>query len=72
MDPNLLESVYTYICDYIERVGYAPSIREISRDCYLSQGNLYRYLDRLEMQGRITRDPGRARSIKLMQPSPRK
>jgi hypothetical protein len=72
MDQDLLEIIFRYICDYIERVGYAPSIREISRNCYVSQSNLYRYFDLLEIQGRITRDPGRARSITITPvPKPR-
>lgn len=68
MDQTMLHNIFRYICAYIERVGYAPSLREISRDCYVSQSNLYRYLDHLEMKGQISRDPGRARSIKIMQP----
>lgn len=63
-------AVYAFIVNYIRQHGYSPSLREISRGCFMSQANVMRYLDRLEAQGRITRQPGRARSITLLDRNP--
>lgn len=61
----ILETMYTFIRDYIRQRGYAPSIRDIARACYMTPGNVHRYLDRLEGKRLITRQPGVARSIRL-------
>ncbi len=68
----LLEAVYKFICDHWGQYGYGPTLREIAEGCFISKPNVYRYLDRLEMEGRITRDPGRARSISMVTPCPPK
>jgi DNA-binding MarR family transcriptional regulator len=65
-----LEEVYAFICQHWQDYGYGPTLKEIATACYMSKPNVYRYLDRLEMEGRITRDPGRARSISLTKPCP--
>jgi repressor LexA len=62
------KSVYRFIRHFIETEGYAPSLREIAEGCYLSVGNVTRYLDRLELRGLIYREPGKARSIQLLAP----
>lgn len=67
MDTEILESMYTFIREYIHRHGYAPSIRDIAGACYMTPGNVHRYLDRLEARGRITRQAGVARSIRLVE-----
>ena len=59
------EAVYEFICRYIGERGIAPSQREISDNCFISKGTVSRHLDRLEFQGRITREIGQARSIRL-------
>jgi DNA-binding MarR family transcriptional regulator len=69
-DNPTLKAIYTFICDYWEQFGYGPSLREIAKASYISKPNVYRYLDRLEEIGLITRDPGRARSITLVTPCP--
>ncbi|MBL8161638.1 MAG: winged helix-turn-helix transcriptional regulator [Anaerolineae bacterium] len=61
-----LEQVYTFICRHWQQFGYGPSMREIAESCFISRPNVYRYLDRLEMQGRIVRDAGTARSITVV------
>jgi SOS-response transcriptional repressor LexA len=66
----MAEAVYIYICDYWRQFGYGPTLREIAIGCFMSRANVYRYLDRLEMEGRITRDLGRARSIKVVKECP--
>lgn len=66
MDTEILEAIYIFIRDYIHQHGYAPSIREVAGACYMTPGNVHRYLDRLEARGRITRQAGVARSIRLV------
>ena len=66
--PNdaLTETVYAFIQTYMGQHGYAPTLREIADGCYIAYGTMLRHLDRLEMRGRITREPGKARSIQLL------
>jgi SOS-response transcriptional repressor LexA len=67
MDQQMLEDVYTFIRDYTHtNHGLAPTLREIATGCYISHPTVLRYLDVLEIQGRIARQPGRARSIRLL------
>lgn len=61
-----MDTVYDYICQHIQEHGYPPSQREIAAACYLGKTTLVRYLDRLEANGRITHDPGFARSIRII------
>lgn len=65
-----MEAVFTYICRYWQQFGFGPSLREIAEGCFMSRPNVYRYLDRLENEGRITRIGGRARSIALVEDCP--
>lgn len=67
MDEQTIQAVYGYIRVYLHQWGYAPSIREIARECYMSTANVYRYLDWLEARGYITRQSGVARSIRLVE-----
>ena len=59
------ETVYQFICDYIQLQGYAPTLREIAAACYLGRSTVIRHLDKLEAAGRITREGGQARSITI-------
>ena len=60
------EMIYQFIRTYIEQHGYSPSQREIADGCYISLGSVYNHLIRLEIQGRIYRDPGKSRSIHIV------
>ncbi|MCU0499225.1 MAG: hypothetical protein MUF87_17870 [Anaerolineae bacterium] len=60
-----VESVYAFLKRFIDEHGYAPNLREIARGCYMSTSTVTRSLDCLEAQGRISREIGRARSIRL-------
>jgi SOS-response transcriptional repressor LexA len=60
------EAVYIFIRDYIREHHYSPTIREISKACYVSRSNVIRYLVKLEELGLIQRDPGVPRSISLV------
>ena len=64
------EQVYAFIRSYFEEHGFAPSLREIAVQCFMARATALRYLDRLEAQGRISRELGRARSIRLLNQPP--
>ena len=64
---TLAKSVLCFIQEYMAEHHYSPSIREIGEQCGMGRATVTRYLDRLEVQGHITRDPGIARSITLTQ-----
>lgn len=66
LDPQILEDVFTFLCEHNRQFGYSPTMREISTACFISRTNIYRYLDKLEAQGRISRDAGIARGINLL------
>jgi hypothetical protein len=66
-DPTT-EAVYAYICDYISRMGLSPSQREIAQGCYLSQPSARMHIQKLVAQGRLTYEPGKARTLKLNTP----
>jgi repressor LexA len=68
MSVDTLKAVYHFVRDFIETEGYSPSLREIADGCYLSMGSVTRYLDKLELRGLIYREPGKARSIRLLDP----
>lgn len=60
------DSVYRFLTLYLRTHGYAPSQREIARNCYLSQPGVLRHLTRLEALGYVWREPGQPRSIQLL------
>jgi hypothetical protein len=67
MDSKLLEAVMTYIADYrAANDGLSPTVREIADGCYISNGQAIRCLDFLQAQGKLTRQAGKARSIRLI------
>ena len=61
-------SVLEYIRKFQSEKGYAPSMREISRDLGIRSMSLIRwYLSKLERAGRIKRDKSVARSIVVVE-----
>ncbi len=60
------DAVYAMIRAYRVQHGNSPSQREIAQVCFLSRPAIIRHLDRLEMQGKIRRAPGKARGIQLI------
>lgn len=70
LDPQTLEEVFHFLCEYNRQFGYSPTMREVSDACYMSRPNMYRYLDLLQIQGRIARDPRIARGITILTPCP--
>lgn len=59
--------VYDYVADYIERVGWAPTVREIARACYMSHATVLKHLSLLEAWEYIRRDPEKVRAMCLVE-----
>lgn len=55
----------TFISDYIAACGCAPTQREIAANCFISKTVVVKHLTRLQLDGLLTWQPGRSRSIKL-------
>jgi DNA-binding MarR family transcriptional regulator len=66
MPDDQIEAVYRFVQTYIQKHGLAPSQREIADGCYINVAYVGRYLDLLEARGRLTRERGQARSIRLL------
>jgi repressor LexA len=64
-------TVYEFLCVYIAAHGYAPSLREIAAGCFIGRSSVTHHLDRLEVSGKLVRDPGQARSIRLIAEPPK-
>ncbi len=68
MTDLLTETVYTFIRAYIHQHHLPPTLREIAEGCHIGRSTTLRHLDRLEAWGRLFREPGKARSIYLIEP----
>lgn len=66
MATGTTEVVYAFVKAYIKKHTHPPTLREISEGCFLSVSSVTRHLDRLEGQGKLFREPGRARGITLV------
>jgi SOS-response transcriptional repressor LexA len=62
------QKVYVFVRDYIKAHTHPPTLREIGEACFLATSSVSRHLDRLEMEGKIRREEGRARGITLLEP----
>jgi SOS-response transcriptional repressor LexA len=60
------ETIYRFLEDYADEHGGSPTVREIAAGCFVSVGTVMRHLDRMENLGWISRQPGKARSIRLL------
>lgn len=63
----ITETVYQFIKSYHDECHKSPTMREIAAGCFIAIGSVIRHLDRLEMSGRIQREPNQARSIVLLE-----
>ncbi|WP_371366334.1 LexA family protein [Sporomusa rhizae] len=60
-----LSEIFTYLCEYPH--SYSPSIREIGKAVgFHSSSTVHAYLQRLENQGFIKRQPGCPRCISVI------
>lgn len=64
-DPSAIR-VHRYVCAFHRQRGYAPSIIEVAKACYLSPAAAVQVLDRLEKYGYVHRELGVARSIRVL------
>jgi len=67
MSADIVDVIYDFICHFIEQKHYSPNYREIAAGCHIGYSGVGRYLDRLSAQGRIEYEPGKARSIRLVE-----
>lgn len=67
MHRSTTEIVYDFICEYKDREGLVPSLREIAKGCYLSHTTAQYHLMRLEAWGWLMVVPGKARGIVLLE-----
>jgi SOS-response transcriptional repressor LexA len=61
-----LEEVYTFVRNYIAQHHRPPTLREIAKGCFTNTTTIIRYLDILQARGRLTREPGISRSLRLL------
>jgi len=69
MEQNTLDNVLNFIRTYLgENNQLSPTVREIAKGCFISDGHVRRCLDVLEARSKITRLRQKARSIRLSTP----
>lgn len=61
----IARQICAFIRAYERQHGYAPTIREVADGCYIANSTAIIYLARLEAWGWVTRDPGKARSLRV-------
>jgi repressor LexA len=60
--------ILNFIRQFLDKRGYAPTVRDIVRGCNISTPSVVQYhLNMLEQQGHIRRDPEVFRSIQLVE-----
>jgi len=65
MSGETTDLVFGFIHEFIRQKGHAPSQREIARGCYLAQSSVRYHLSKLQADGRIGYDRGKARAISI-------
>lgn len=61
------ETVYQYICEYIDENHISPTHREIGEGCFIGKSTVEKHLILLESQHRIKRIPTLPRSITVIE-----
>lgn len=65
------EQILAYIKENLRAKGYPPSVREIGKAVGLSSSStVHAYLEKLESQGYIRRDPTKPRAIDMLDETP--
>lgn len=59
-------AVYQFLWDYQHEHGFVPTQQEIATRCFLAQSSVSRQLDKLARWGWLSREEGRARTIRLL------
>ena len=66
-----MEQIYKVIKEFLLKKGYPPSVREIGKEVGLkSSSTVHGYLNQLEANGLIRRDPTKPRAIDLLEDKP--
>jgi len=60
------KSIYNFISHYINKNGYSPSIRDISKEFSISTKAVHDSIKRLEKKGAIEGTPNISRSIRIL------
>ena len=63
---EMKEKIYRFIVDYITENGFAPTIREISKEVNICTSNVLHYLTMLEIDGRIKTKRNSPRAIRVI------
>ncbi len=64
---ELREQIYQYISNYINDMGYSPTVREIGKAVGLkSSSSVYSHLSKLEIEGRIETKSYSPRTIRII------
>lgn len=66
-----LDNVIAFIQRYSAQKGFLPSLKDIAQGCNLSRTTAFDYRRRLVEQGRLSYRPRRARSLRVIDPSPK-
>lgn len=62
-------AILKFVKAYIRRNGISPSVEEVTQGVELASKSVTIYhLDKLEEQGKITRQRGKFRSIRVLEP----
>jgi DNA-binding GntR family transcriptional regulator len=65
MENSTSEQIYVFIHAYLKHHRYAPRYQDIADACQVSTTTARKYVQRLEADGRIRRQPRRVRSLHL-------
>jgi repressor LexA len=61
------QEIWTFLVDYVDRIGYPPTVREIGEAVGLaSPSTVHAHLANLERAGLLRRDPTKPRALELM------
>jgi len=47
--------------------GYSPTVKELAAACGIAPSTCYHHLERLIADGRVTEQPGRARTLRVVE-----
>lgn len=62
-----VEAVFAAIAWFVRTEGYSPTVRELAIELGVSVSTVAGALDELELAGRITRVPGKARTLRTVE-----
>src|SRR6266850_2564399 len=61
------QEIWTFLVDYVDRIGYPPTVREIGEAVGLaSPSTVHAHLANLERAGLLRRDPTKPRALELI------